>query len=1264
MESLLKLNPKRQISNYMAKKAFIVGVNTLGLRYSKKDADLMYECLVKYDYEITIPIYTKSNILEQFDQFIDDADKIDTLIFYFSGHGYTPKGDLLLVIDEDLSKRKSTININNITEAYLHCKAQNKLIILDCCNAMNVTDDWKVEQCERYRILTSSERLDTSKELDNLKASFLTYSIYHALMRCAHQISDEEGLIRINSLSEWLETRARQHNAVNNAISVPIPNLLGNHKANIPLATVDSLHELLNKNKIKDIIPPESCLSRQMRSWFEALGYGFEKYHVQTKQYFEWIINIPVRRGYDRVLVRGLEGEAGMIDFKELCQHIKQYKTDEGWLVAVRRVSPSVRRSIQKIGDSRLFVYTFDELLDEHADFTGYLNWLKKEITKKEIHTKYVPLRCMKKEYDLKTGKRYISNYDNIDHYIDLWLDDPSKKHISILGEFGTGKTWFTLHYTWIAMQRYIDAKQKGIQRPRLPLVIPLRDYTKAVSVESLFSEFIFRKHEIPIPGYSVFEQLNRMGKLILIFDGFDEMADRIDRQKMINNFWELARVIKPGTKAILTCRTEHFPQAKEGRALLNAELKVATSDLTGEPPQFETLELKKFDDNQIYQVLSFYTNTENVMKIVNLNVLKNLTSRPVMIKLILDALTDIESGKPIDLARVYLYATRHQIEKINTKGSRSFTSTADKLYFLCELSWEMLSTDNMSLNYRLFPERLRTFFETYVQEQKDLDHWHYDMMGQTMLIRDDEGDYSPAHRSLLEFFVAYKFCAELGALPNDFIEPIKEQSYVDSTLPPIKYRWSSYFQREKDSQSNIIKISPLSEFVPEPIDILSKSIGMQPISDAVYKLIINFLEIKNLVHTPDTWLNRNSPQLVFNVLKIMYSIISKTATFEIRIESVDQLKNSGLPEIIIDLLKRIEGTRIKGLSNCNKFYSEQLYKQLEQVGEFKDEYDSIEKTIFLFISKIDNIKVSSIAKIILKVLDNAKDNFKDKDKNKDIELWKEITLICFDYLKLIPIELFEHKLNDYYFGNYFEWWQLEWLLFLGENNITTIEKKLFVIFDNMNEFMKARSIRYFGDIKSLLPYNKIVDSVTKKPSFLRTMSMYYLYKVNYDMFYSKLYEFSSNKTVNILHSDNSLNFRKVLKYCFNDQEYAPMSGGLSIINDSGSPNNAITILNDKKIHLLITDISKQEMSGIELIEQSRLKYNENDLHIIVYSASNIEEYRKEIIPLKASFKIAKHESLKSIFNCINLIFFTNYQNLEKNLKNAKPKESPFTFLV
>ncbi|NJR51726.1 MAG: hypothetical protein HC780_21240 [Leptolyngbyaceae cyanobacterium CSU_1_3] len=46
------------------------------------------------------------------------------------------------------------------------------------------------------------------------------------------------------------------------------------------------------------------ALAQQMRGWFETLGYRFEAYELWQTNAFEWIINIPVRRGrYDRVLV-------------------------------------------------------------------------------------------------------------------------------------------------------------------------------------------------------------------------------------------------------------------------------------------------------------------------------------------------------------------------------------------------------------------------------------------------------------------------------------------------------------------------------------------------------------------------------------------------------------------------------------------------------------------------------------------------------------------------------------------------------------------------------------------------------------------------------------------------------------------------------------------------------------------------------------------------------------------------------------------------
>jgi WD40 repeat protein len=632
--------------------------------------------------------------------------------------------------------------------------------------------------------------------------------------------------------------------------------------------------ETNNENKCRAI-----ALAEKMRGWFETLGYQLEKYQVWAEDYFEFIINIPKRRSFDRILIRGIAGEVGLKDIVALQQSVEGQKTDEGWLVTTRRISRVARDEVKKEENRHLDCFTFDELIDLDADFTGYVDWLEKEIKRRKVDTNYVALACSKEEIDPITKRQIgVSRYEEedgwIDGYIDLWLDDPVKEHISVLGEFGTGKTWFSFHYAWVALQRYKDAQKHGVERPRLPLVITLRDFAKALNVENVLAGFFFSQHNIRINS-DVFDQLNRMGKLLLIFDGFDEMAAKVDRQQMINNFWELAKVVVPGAKVILTCRTEHFPEAQEGRALLNAELQASTKQLTGETPQFEVLELEKFNDEQIRQVLSFQAETKTVDQVMGNPQLIDLARRPVMTELILEALPDIEAGKPVDMARVYLYAVRRKIER-DIKSARTFTSLADKLYFLCELSWEMLSTDEMSLNYKLFPDRIRRLFGV---TDKDLDHWHYDMMAQTMLIRNANGDYTPAHRSLLEFFVAYKFAGELGILASDFTELVQAQSCLSSSAEAVDYTWSGYFARQLDETGVSVAIAPLRVFVSESLEKLRETFGRGVLTKAVMDLLVPMLgNVESLINVIEGTRGRSEDEAGY--------VGGNAATLAVRVDS------------------------------------------------------------------------------------------------------------------------------------------------------------------------------------------------------------------------------------------------------------------------------------------------------------------------------------------------------------------------------------------
>jgi WD40 repeat protein len=588
--------------------------------------------------------------------------------------------------------------------------------------------------------------------------------------------------------------------------------------------------------------------AQQIFDWFGALDFKFEGLPRQEGNYVEWIIQVPQRRArFDRVLIRIIIHEASLADLDSLHRTFHQHRLDEAWLITNLWVSQSVKQALDRVDRQNLTCLTFDELIDQDADFTPYFGWLEAEINK--IKEFYVPLDCRKGEFDSTTRQLRSStdeekSQDDIDFYIDRWLANPATEHVSILGEFGTGKTWFTLHYAWKCLQAYQIAKDKGLPRPRLPLVIRLRDYAKSLDVSNVMAGFFFNQHNIKL-NHGVFDRLNQMGKLLLIFDGFDEMADKVDRQKMTENFRELVKVITPNSKVILTCRTEHFDTAQD-----------AIDNLHDVQIKFETLELVKFDDEQIREVLSRRTNPATVQLVMANEQLLDLLRRAVMAEYVLEALPKLEqkSGK-IDISRVYLYAVWRKMERDITTG-RTFTSLADKLYFLCELSWEMLSEEKMSLNYRDFPDRLRRLFKDEVREQKHLDHWHYDMMGQTMLIRNDDGDYSPAHRSLLEFFGAYKFAAELGLLADDFLEVMQKQSGIDESLEPQLYTWSDYWRRKVDDKGERKLIAPLAGFERESLDNLRNTFGKSPLTKAILDLLLPALNLKVKYREPNQLLN------------------------------------------------------------------------------------------------------------------------------------------------------------------------------------------------------------------------------------------------------------------------------------------------------------------------------------------------------------------------------------------------------------------------
>ena len=108
------------------------------------------------------------------------------------------------------------------------------------------------------------------------------------------------------------------------------------------------------------------------------------------------------------------------------------------------------------------------------------------------------------------------------------------------------------------------------------------------------------------------------------------------------------------------------------------------------------------------------------------------MARKPVVVEFLLAVVDEVNAAVLRNPAQVYLHATNKLLLR-NIDTRRTFTSTADKLYFLCELAWEMIKGNDWRVHYGAIPERISVYFGDRIKDQHELDMWDYDLRNQTL---------------------------------------------------------------------------------------------------------------------------------------------------------------------------------------------------------------------------------------------------------------------------------------------------------------------------------------------------------------------------------------------------------------------------------------------------------------------------------------------------------------------------------------------------
>jgi hypothetical protein len=346
--------------------------------------------------------------------------------------------------------------------------------------------------------------------------------------------------------------------------------------------------------------------------------------------------------------------------------------------------------------------------------------------------------------------------------FVDTWANEAERNHLSILGDFGSGKTWFCQHYAYLAAKRYLADSTHH----RIPILISLRNYSRAYDVEQLITDAIINRYGIALAaGYKTFATLNKAGRLLIIFDGFDEMEQRVnDYRTTVENFWELAKVAYPASKVLLTCRIAYFRHRREEKRTLSPQhnqVNVAAGDRVinlHSQGHFEVVYLQKFSYTDIRMAIQkrLPDKWEPVFdKITRLSNLHDLASRPVLLDMIAKTLPQIEDASQINQATLYeIYLDTLMHRRWNDKVD--YISPENRLFFMQELAWEMFTTQRLTISFSEFPERVKKHFNLQNNVRQGA-FFERDIRSQSYLVRDNEGNYRFAHKSFMEYFVARK---------------------------------------------------------------------------------------------------------------------------------------------------------------------------------------------------------------------------------------------------------------------------------------------------------------------------------------------------------------------------------------------------------------------------------------------------------------------------------------------------------------------------
>lgn len=399
----------------------------------------------------------------------------------------------------------------------------------------------------------------------------------------------------------------------------------------------------------------------------------------------------------------------------------------------------------------KIRVFHENEIINEIMEFTGYLHNTINQYKSSSLYGHYIDV------LDLRTS-------EPLEYSVRDFLQENLYNAFLILGDYGCGKTSFLLNFAYRLSEEYLAGESEYI-----PIFIPLREYAKAINLENLFLDIFVNKCHMPNVSIDAFKLMLKYRKFVLLFDGFDEVAKRVNYDVKFEIFNQICRYCSETTKIIVTCRPNYFQENREYKKLIkNAHLQFEPNEVNH--ALFDETYIADLTAGQIHEYILSYRDAlrkegldtdEIEYAISHTHDLTDLSRRPFLLNIIVQTLPALiadsygQEKKEIEInaALLYKYYTELWLDRENSKG-KTLIRKEDKLHFCMHIAYKMFREDTLSIHFTKMPDEIREYFPD-LHQMDEIDYFSHDIQSCSFMNTDGDGNFKFIHKSFMEYFVA-----------------------------------------------------------------------------------------------------------------------------------------------------------------------------------------------------------------------------------------------------------------------------------------------------------------------------------------------------------------------------------------------------------------------------------------------------------------------------------------------------------------------------